>query len=329
MSGYLPDLTLKIGVDASLFSEISVISHALGAIQYIQMVSVNQEQAIDCLIGRFIPAHQSSASSRTNLPPVGSIGLFTQDLSLLNSAFFGRADEPAVDAVNRLKPTLKLLLVEKIFEDLAATSSNLHIQGEIFSASGQGPRIQISSRADGENNRPLIRAIASSSQAFKAGDALQLQVENLEEREVYLSCLMIDDTAKLTVLYPLAGEGFNAPEEAGRMGKRSSIANILVVPPPNTVELRLRGSGFLTLLMLISTAPLRTTLKALQTIAEARGIRGFQNLEEDEPNQVIDHLLSDLSEMSRSAETGQVPGGDLSLNTNMLTAFSTVIQIQE
>jgi hypothetical protein len=100
----------------------------------------------------------------------------------------------------------------------------------------------------------------------------------------------------------------------------------------------LRGSGFVELLTLISTAPLRNALKALQTIARGRGVkRGFLPVEGDDPLEVLGNLLGDVEELSRgSRRDTEIAGIDVvtrsadrrSLNTNTLAAFSTVIEVK-
>jgi hypothetical protein len=323
--------SLKVGLDSSLGNEMEQARTALDtallqqSVNRVEVLPVDGQSPVDYILGRLTEDYQRqlATTGEDNLPPLGSFGLFTPVLTPVSSSF-GRVGESATAAINRLKPKLKLLLAGKILQGLASPSSDLQITGEIFAASGQGPRIQIASRGAREGGA-AIQTIATASQPFPVGEAIQFKVENQEEQELYLSCLAIDAGGNITVLYPA---NWDVPEEAARIDRLSS----LVVPrPEDDVVLRLRGSGLVELLTLISTAPLRNALRALQTIARGRGVmRGFLPVEGDDPLKVVGNLLADLEELSRGAtiEVISRSAERRSLDTNTLAAFSTVIQVE-
>jgi len=323
--------TLKVGLDSSLGNEMEQARTALDtallqqSVNRVEVLPVDGQSPVDYILGRLTEDYQRqlATTGEDNLPPLGSFGLFTPVLTPVSSSF-GRVGESATAAINRLKPKLKLLLAGKILQGLASPSSDLQITGEIFAASGQGPRIQIASRGAREGGA-AIQTIATASQPFPVGESIQFKVENQEEQELYLSCLAIDAGGNITVLYPA---NWDVPEEAARIDRLSS----LVVPrPEDDVVLRLRGSGLVELLTLISTAPLRNALRALQTIARGRGVmRGFLPVEGDDPLEVVGNLLGDLEELSRGAtiEVISRSAERRSLDTNTLAAFSTVIQVE-
>jgi hypothetical protein len=323
--------SLKVGLDSSLGNEMEQARTALDtallqqSVNRVEVLPVDGQSPVDYILGRLTEDYQRqlATTGEDNLPPLGSFGLFTPVLTPVSSSF-GRVGESATAAINRLKPKLKLLLAGKILQGLASPSSDLQITGEIFAASGQGPRIQIASRGAREGGA-AIQTIATASQPFPVGEAIQFKVENQEEQELYLSCLAIDAGGNITVLYPA---NWDVPEEAARIDRLSS----LVVPrPEDDVVLRLRGSGLVELLTLISTAPLRNALRALQTIARGRGVmRGFLPVEGDDPLEVVGNLLGDLEELSRGAtiEVISRSAERRSLDTNTLAAFSTVIQVE-
>lgn len=330
--------TLKVGLDSSLGNEMEQARTALQtallyqSVSRIEVLPVNRRSPVDYILGRMTEDYQRqlATAGEDNLPPLSSLGVFTPILKPVSSSF-GRAGESATAAINRLKPKLKLLLAGKILQGLAAPSSDLQITGEIFAASGQGPKIQIASRGARERGTregsSTIQTIATASQSFRAGEAIQFKVENQEDQELYLSCLAIDAAGNITVLYPA---NWDAPEEAARIDRSSS----LVVPRrEDEVVLRLGGKGFVELLTLISTAPLRKALRSLQTIARGRGVqRGFLPIENDDPLEVLGNLLGDVEELSRSAtiivESRSAGRRGRSLDTNTLAAFSTVIQVE-
>lgn len=326
--------TLRVGLDSSLGNEMEQartgLQTALANQQYtsrIEVLPVDGRSPVEYILGRMTEDYQRqlATTEKDNLPPLGSLGVFTSVLSPVKGSF-GRAGESATAAINRLKPRLKLLLAGKILQGLAAPSSDLQITGEIFAASGQGPKIRIASRGARERGVP-IQTIATASQSFPAGEAIQFKVENQEDRELYLSCLAIDAGGNITVLYPA---NWDAPEEAARIERSSS----LVVPrTEDDVVLRLRGSGLVELLTLVSTAPLRNALRALQTIAKGRGVkRGFLPVEGDDPLEVLGNLLGDVEKLSRDATivptSRSAERRGRSLDTNTLAAFSTVIQVE-
>jgi hypothetical protein len=326
--------TLKVGLDSSLGDEMEQARTALEtalvqqSVNRIEVLPLDGRSPVDYILDRLTEDYQRrlATTGEDNLPPIGSLGIFTRLMEPVTSSF-GRVGEPVTVAINRLKPRLKLLLAGKILQGLAAPSSDLQITGEIFTSSGQGPRIQIASRGAQERGTG-IPTLAVASQPFPAGEAIQLKIENQENQELYLSCLAIDAAGNITVLYPA---NWDVPEEAARIDRSSS----LVVPrPEDEVVLELRGSGLVELLTLISTAPLRNALKALQTIARGRGMtRGFLPIENDDPLEVLGNLLRDVEELSRGDRTYAtiVPtrrsADRRSLNTNTLAAFSTVIEV--
>jgi hypothetical protein len=324
--------TLKIGLDASLGNQMErarqALETALGdrSVSRIEVLAVDGRSSVDYILGRLSEDYQRQlATTEDNLPPLDSLGIFTPVLSPVSGSF-GRVGESATAAVNRLKPKLKLLLAGKILQDLATPASDLQVTGEIFAVSGNGPRIQLASR--GARERGLgVEAIAPTSEPFPAGEAIQLTVENLEARELYLSCLAIDAGGNIAVLYPAH---WDAPEEAARIDRNSALT---IPRPEDEMELILRGAGFVELLTLISTQPLRNVLRALQTIARGRGVkRGFLPVGNDDPLAVLGNLLGDLDELSRSsrevATVAPRSTAQRSLDTSTLAAFSTVIEVK-
>lgn len=327
--GMPTDLTLKLGIDRSLESEAADIRAALGNSRFIKLVPLNQGEPIDYLLARFTEAYRSQNAALPELPPIGSVGLLFQDQTPALDRSFGRANESAVEAITRLQPTLKLLLAGQLLQAIAATSSDLQISGEIYAATGRGPRIAFSSRGAHESGS-AIRQVVTATAPFQSGSTVQFKVENLEDAEVYLSCLAITGSGDIIVLFP---GSLDAPEEASRIDRGGS----LVVPrPEDEIEFPVSGNGTVELLILVSREPLRAAMRGLQTIAAGRGVRGgeFFDLQGDEPLEVIDELLGDLDNASRGANTGGIGTRSTAvrsrvLDTNAIAAFSTVIEIVE
>ena len=334
--GITANPTLRVGLDSSLGDEMEQARTALQtallyqSVSRIEVLSVDGRSPVDYILGRMTEDYQRqlATAEEDSLPPLGSLGVFTSLMQPVNGSF-GRVGESATAAINRLKSKLKLLLAGKILQGLTAPSSDLRITGEIFTASGQGSRIKIASR--GARERGTGIQTFAASQPFPVGEAIQFKVENQEDQELYLSCLAIDAGGNITVLYPA---NWDAPEEAARIDRSSSLE---IPRSEDETEFRLRGRGSVELLTLVSTAPLRNALKALQTVARGRGVtRGFLPVESDDPLEIFGNLLLDVENLSRSSrsetETASVDvisrSDRRAFHTNTLAAFSTVITVE-
>lgn len=314
--------SLVIGLDASLEGETAAartaLRQALLSKQNVSRIQVVEQQAdMDYLLGRMTEAYRQELANRgtTELPPIGSLGLFNPDRSEVVSGSFGRAGEPASAAVTRLRSKLKLLLVSQVLRALTSTNSNLQVTGEIFTANARVPLLNA-------RNQSTMQVNTTAARQFRAGEEIQFKVENQEEQEVYLSCIAIDAQGALIVLHPY---DWNAPEESARIDRQSSLT-----VPENPVVFQVSGAGFIELLTLVSTNPLSATLKGLGAISRGRGnSRGFVDTRDDEALNVVDDLLGDLDNTARSSNATVVPTtrDEQVRDTNTLAAFSTVVEI--
>jgi hypothetical protein len=258
-----------------------------------------------------------------NIPPVGVVALFTPTL-----AFIPRSDgsigEEIGAAVNRLQPRFRSLLAGKVLRAIASTSSDLKITGEIFSESGPGPRIQISSR--GIQQTGSFMPTTTSSQSFNAGQAIQIRIDNRDEKRLYLSCLAINSQGEIITLHPA---NWDSPDDASLLEKGKS----LVVPGADAeIELKLSGSGIIEIITLVSTDPLRGALRVMQNIARGQGrSRGTVAASDGDPLNLIDDLLGDLDNNTRGdiVPTPLSRGGERSRSSRTLAAFSTLIEVKE
>ncbi|MEO0868772.1 MAG: DUF4384 domain-containing protein, partial [Cyanobacteria bacterium J06642_11] len=213
---------------------------------------------------------------------------------------------------------------QNILKGLTSSSTQLDISGEIFST--DRPNLSVPIRTTLERSQ----AATSEDIAFNANENIWIRVENRERRqELYLSCLAIDSQGELIVLYPADWE---APEEAARIDQGTSLT---VPREEDNLALRVSGSGFIEILTLVSTQPLRNALKGLQAVARGRGLsRSFLDTRGDEPLELLNNLLSDLDQISRGGNNATI--GSVSLNPEanavdkrILSAFSTAIEIVE
>lgn len=324
---------LTIGLDASLGSEIEAMRTELATalmangVNRLDVVNVDPEGpvSLDYILGKINPEvlTQLTDAGETDLPPIGTIGLFTPVLSPLANTF-GRVNETAIAAVSRLRPQFRLFLVGQVLNGIATTNSNLNIQGNIFSASGIS--VALAGRSPQGN---VFESVSVAAEPFRAGEAIQIQVDNQEDRDMYMSCLAIDGFGNLITLYPV---DFEAPEEASRISRNDSLT---VPRPEDGLNFAVGGSGYVQLITLVSTQPLRNVLRGLEDMARSRGVsRSFIQLEDDEPLQIMNNLLGDVRTLSRSGQnTGTIAAVDAdqrnALDTDVLAAFSTMIEIRE
>ncbi|MBW4653734.1 MAG: caspase family protein [Kaiparowitsia implicata GSE-PSE-MK54-09C] len=331
--------SLRIGIDSSLSTERVVAETALNAalgtttttsgqaVNRITVLPVDQQADVEFVLARTSETMQADlrTAGATSPPPIGSVGLYAADLSVLVPNTAGPVNESASAAVNRLRPRFRALLVARALQQLAGTPTSLRVGGEIFSTSGQGPTVPIAGEAAQGDLSRLRTQVTTAT--YPSGDVIQLRVNNEEATDVYLSCLVIDSQGNTIALYP---NTWNAPDEAARIDANET----LVVPrPEDGFQFRLRDTGFVEVLTIVSRQPLRGILRNLQAIAQGRGdTRGPVGFTEGNPLSLIDDLLSDVDGMSRSSgsvEVEMVSTEDTAVAPDAIAAFSTVIEIVE
>jgi hypothetical protein len=163
--------------------------------------------------------------------------------------------------------------------------------------------------------------VTANTYQFPSGTEFQVRLRNNEDRNLYMAALVISTSGSLTVLFPY----WDAPEDAALVAPGQE----LVTPKTDDgYKFILRGAGFIEVLTLASTKPLRDMLRALRPIGEARGAgsRTAVSLRDDEPLSVIDSMLGDLNRSTREA------GGDVTstrqlVKADQLAAMSTFIQV--
>lgn len=314
--GMPTDLTLRIGVDDSLGAEQSQARAKLQGQKRIEPVAVEQRAVADYLLGRVTQEDFQSWQKQgvSNPPPVGSLGLFTPGKVPISGSF-GQVGESAENAVLRLRSRLKALLAGRILKSLVnGDSSQLNVTTSLKALGGGGTSSTVSSRGTQKAQATLPPGV---SNRFKVGTNLQIEMQNNEERNLYVSVLVIDSSGDIIVLFPL---DWGAPEVAALVKPEQKIT---------VKDIALGGpSGTLEVMVLASVNPLRNALKGLQKIAIDRGIgRGDTvALNEGEPVAVMDNLLGDLND-SRATIVRQT--GNSTVATNQLAAISTIVEVVE
>jgi hypothetical protein len=230
------------------------------------------------------------------------------------SGSFGQVGESAENAVLRLRSRLKALLAGRILKSLVnGDSSQLNVTTLIKALDGGGTSITMSSRGTQKAEATLPPGV---SNRFKVGTNLQIEMQNNDNRNLYVSVLVIDSSGDIIVLFPL---DWGAPEVAAlvKPDQKITVKDIALGGPSGTLEV----------LILASVQPLRNALKGLQKIAiDDRIGRGNPvPLTEDEPVAVMDNLLGDLNDSRATVRRT----GNNAVATDQLAAMSTIVEVVE
>ncbi|HEY9831468.1 MAG TPA: caspase family protein [Stenomitos sp.] len=329
--GIPSNLTLRVGMDETLGAEKSKVQAALQGQTRIELVAVEQRNAVDYLLGKVTQEDIQAwkKQGETNPPPVGSLGLFTAGKVPIPGSF-GRVGETAENAVLRLRPRLKVLLAGRILKSLDnGDSSQLNVTTSIQAVDGKATSGTFSSRGSRNSQSALPPGVLNTQKLqFKRGSNVQAQVKNNESRNIFVSLLFITGSGEIINLFPL---DWDAPEEKSLVAPGQS--KIVPQPEDNFVWNVGDTAGTFEVLVLASVAPLRTALKGLQNIARDRGVsRGNpMALQEDEPIDIIENLLGDIDNNSRSggAAPQLIPKGNQAVSTSQLAAISTIVEVVE
>ncbi|NER53072.1 MAG: DUF4384 domain-containing protein, partial [Symploca sp. SIO1A3] len=261
--------------------------------------------------------------SSSQLPEVGTFGLFSPALELVPDSF-GSKGETVSDAITRLSPKLRSLLAARIVKTtLNTNSSRLNVLASIHREGAE--KIIANSftvRGSSPTNQPAN--ITPSTQQLPLGSAVQLQVTNNETSNLYLSVLVIDPTGEIAVIFP---NQWAAGEEVTLV----KAGQTLKIPDPSQDSFRLliqEPKGIVEVLVLASRTPLRQAMLALQALAaESKQRSGPVTL--NQPAEVIDNLLNDINNGSRGNGSNVVSSNptNRSIDTTQLAALSITFEV--
>ncbi|HBE17987.1 MAG TPA: peptidase C14 [Cyanobacteria bacterium UBA11149] len=323
--GIPSDLSLRVGVDDSLGGEQGKVRAALQNQKRIQPVLVDQKSATDYILGRVSQADIQSWQKQgiSNLPPVGALGLFTSGRIPIDASF-GQVGESTDNALQRLRPKLKLLLAGRILQSIVnGDSSRLNVTTSIRAISGRGTGGGSSSR--GAGNPGATAPISTQKLQFQSGAEVQVQVQNNDRRNLYVSVLFIGASGEITILFPL---DWDAPEEAALVASQQTIS---IPQETDNWAFKIKGdSGTFEVLVMASVTPLKNALKGIREIAGRLGVtKGTPlPLNEDAPVDVMGNILGDMNNASRNAAgIDIVPKGVQAIGTGALATMSMVVEV--
>lgn len=313
---------LRVGVDPSLGADMATAEAELAAIDRIEVVNLSGATAVDYIFGRATPEtlEQAQQARVANLPPIGSLCLFTPGPLPVSDTW--NSDNPAetvTEAVGRLKTRLRMLLAGQILKYVLNTdTSNVQLGTRVVPLAGPGAGGNGGTQVASDRSQvdtPEVRRL-------QAGTTIELKIDNNEDQGLYVAALVVGSDGDLNILHPLSPDAAEADALVLPGGT-------LTVPGPNTPPLQVFGpAGFFELLVIASTEPLRDALKALEQISALRGgEERFYALEAEEAVDVMGLLLGDLDRSSRGTLGYQ--GQNLGVDTTKFAAVSAVLEVVE
>ncbi|MGA7934497.1 MAG: caspase family protein [Kovacikia sp.] len=319
-------LTLKIGLDPSLGSDVVQARQALQTIKRIE-ARILQEGEVQYILGRMTDAYRQQLQQlgNSNPPPTGSVGLFYPGLDQVPEAF-GSVGESIVGAVDRLQAKLKSLLAARLVKLMLNTSSSRLRVAVTMNPQGKDHQILADTfavRGGGQATAPIQLPNPGSMQKLPLGTSIQFRLTNNEPRTLYFNVLVIDSTGEMSVIFPnqwitssevmkvAAGQTLRIPEP------EKDGFNLVTQAPKGTTEV----------LIIASSVPLSGVLKALQGLASQAGqSRGPVTL--SDPTEMVGSLLADLDGETRgSRQSPPSIDGIRRVDTSQLAALSMTFEV--
>lgn len=322
------DVSLTIGLDPSLGNETQAARSALQAIKRIEPVPLLQKE-VQYILGRMTEAyHQNFQRYKvTNIPSVGSVGLFTPSLELVPESF-AASGESVTQAINRLQAKFKSLLAARLVKlTLNTESSRLKITASMIRQDGKEViaktfPVRGSIGKGSVVNQPIAN-LPADARKLPRGTRVQFEVTNNENRDIYISILVIDAAGEISVIFP--NDWIVADDVTIiKAGKK------LLVPDPNNDSFALIAQeplGVGEVLIIASATPLRGALQALRKIA-SRGGNTRGPITPNEPVEVIGSLLDDLAQGTRGITVPQSSSQAVKkIDTSQMAAMSITFEV--
>lgn len=346
------DITLKIGIDQSF--DNNTAQQAIKFLQALPRIEPKQlgSSEVQYIFGRMTQAKYAELqelrkNSIKNLPQVGSLGLFLPSQDEIIPASFGENRETVQEAITRLKPKFKSLLAARIIKQVLGNtnSSRLNVTASMNIANSQ-TIIAETFAIRGTNKVPVdsnptvpvspVKFSELGIPQLTVGTQIDLQIENNESSDLYVSILVIDAEGTMTIIYP---NDWSASETAALIKPKQK----LVIPQAGRDVFKLTISeplGIGEALVIASTSPLRTSLRVLQKIAKRSGLenrRSPMNVNDD-LLEVTDSLLNDLdagtrnitsASLSTSADRAitELPDNVRGIDTTKLAAMAIAFEV--
>ncbi len=334
--GIPANITLKIGLDDAFdASTLAQAKQAFQAIKYVSALPLRQQE-VQYIFGVMTQEKYRELQKRStpNLPPVGSFGLFLATLDKIVPKSFGNTGETVTKVIEDLIPKFKSLLAARVVKQMlgntntskikVTASMNIADSQKVISETFPVRGIKKVNNPSKPVKSPVI--IENGIPKLPIGTQVAFELENKESVPLYISILVIDAAGEMAVIFPndwispdnaplfAAGEKRIIPGESDNF-------KLTVGEPFGTTEA----------LIIVSTNPLRNSLKVLKRIAKRGGTtRGPVAPNEDEILDVTNKLLTDLDAATRgglNVEGVQLPVGVRGIDTNRLASMAITFDV--
>ena len=307
------DCQLLIGLDPSLGADASGLQQTLQKFNHIEAVPSQPgnglyPKQVHYILSRMTAAYRQQLHNGDNgeLPPEGSIGLFSPALELIPKSF-DVSGETVGQAISRLRTKFKSLLAVRIVKmtlnaessrlDLAVTmilEKEKEVIGQAFTP--RGCRDDESCPPKGSRGEVGQKP----TQQLAVGAMFQFRVRNQEKRPLYLGILLIDPGEGIVVLFP--NEFQQVSDEERDKATRIEPNQTLLIPDASKDEFDLvtEAPGVGEVLVIASQKPLTSALLRLRSLAVKRGQqRGVLETRGEDSIELIGNLIDDLSGTKR------------------------------
>lgn len=303
------DAALRIGLDESLGQDGSRTLMAVRPIPQLEPVPLGETE-VHYILGRMTEERyrELTQHGETEIPAIGSLGLYAPGLDVIPGSF-GDAGESVTAGLTRLRAKFRALFAARLVKlTLNADSSRLKVVArmklnETQDAIAQEFPIRSLQPTETPPNIPPTQRIefANGIPLLPVGTRVRFEIENQENRDLYVTVLVITSEGEMLVLFP---NSWTASAEAAivEAGKTRYLPDpsqgdrfkITVGKPLGTADV----------LVIASATPLRDALKTLQSIAAVRGVRDGSALPlGEEAEETVNSLLGDLNTGTRNLYT--------------------------
>lgn len=287
------DITLRVGLDRSLGSEMEPAKRSLQTIPRIEALPLLQQE-VHTILGR--------QESR--------VGLFTPGFDLLPDSL-GMSGETVTEAVARLRTKFNLLLAARILKLMLNTSaSRLKVSAAVRVADSQDLLAQAFTVRGGGQPLQTIQtrsdASVQSLTQLKVGQKLQIVAQNQEARALYIGIVFFSPNGSVL---PLPTEQLQSGQE-------------IRIPAQDGIELQ-PPLGVAEILIIASTVSLEKALSALAALRNPQtdSQRGEATI--DAVSQLLDDLDAGTRGVSKPAPDSKVRLVD----TRQMAALSIAFEI--
>ncbi|MGL5875957.1 MAG: caspase family protein [Xenococcaceae cyanobacterium] len=336
-------LNLSVVLDANLgrIERVDATS-AFSGLKFVSAVADLGTQAADCLLSRIVQPAASNAidSNSTNTETKTGYGLLSVvGVPIANT--IGSSNEAVKSAIGRLTPQLKTLLAAKLWRMTANEgSSRLPVSVTLESISSQEQKSQIlgqkktlrslvkpelvSSKNELVLDASLPKISSGDSPYETLRDRLQIRVENLSDRPVYVMLFGLDVNSQAFAYFsPNPDNQSNLQSMAIAAQTTSIFSNLL-----NSLSLNAsNSSGLVEIYAICSIAPFFQTFTALSTQPNLKFDRE-QIVSLLDPLEVTRSLLKDLHAASIPLNEKFSFASGYALNTNAWATLGFACQLR-